>query len=192
MARTSWRGWGAPASRASADSRMSPRRSGRAATLVGAVRRRDAGYAGRREPPAVPPRTRTGVPLVDPRCARTPHRGRSCRRGWTRHGVGLHRDRLDAPASEVDRFLYGFSLMVCVTDGLSRGTSVGTGTVMRPSTFRRYATEAGFREVEPSTNWSTRSSASTGYTSSTGSGTAPRQPRRCAALPGNGGLRPRR
>jgi len=57
-------------------------------------------------------------------------------------------EAFQAPASEVDRFLYGFSLMVCLPDGLSHERSVGTGTVMRPSTFRRYATEAGFREVE--------------------------------------------
>ncbi len=57
-------------------------------------------------------------------------------------------EEFQAPASEVDRFLYGFNLMVCLPDGLSHSESVGTGTVMRPSTFRRYATEAGFREVE--------------------------------------------
>ena len=53
-----------------------------------------------------------------------------------------------APSSEVDRFLYGFSLMVCLPDGLSHEASVGTGTVMRPSTFRQYATDAGFSSVE--------------------------------------------
>ena len=57
-------------------------------------------------------------------------------------------EEFQAPAPEVDRFLYGFSLMVCLPDGLSHSESVGTGTVMRPSTFRQYATEAGFREVE--------------------------------------------
>lgn len=57
-------------------------------------------------------------------------------------------EEFQAPANEVERFLYGFSLMVCLPDGLSHDQSVGTGTVMRPETFRRYALEAGFREVE--------------------------------------------
>ena len=57
-------------------------------------------------------------------------------------------ERFAAPASEVDRFLYGFSLLLCLPDGLSHEGSVGTGTVMRPATFERYATEAGFARVE--------------------------------------------
>lgn len=57
-------------------------------------------------------------------------------------------ERFAAPASEVDRFLYGFSLLVCLPDGLSHEASVGTGTVMRPATFERYAMEAGFARVE--------------------------------------------
>ena len=32
--------------------------------------------------------------------------------------------------------MYGFSLFVCLPDGLSSTPSVGTGTVMRPSTLR--------------------------------------------------------
>lgn len=57
-------------------------------------------------------------------------------------------EEFQAPASEVDRFLYGFSLMVCLPDGLSHQPSVGTGTVMQPATFRQYAAEAGFQDVE--------------------------------------------
>ena len=57
-------------------------------------------------------------------------------------------ERFTAPASDVDRFLYGFSLLVCLPDGLSHEASVGTGTVMRPATFERYAMEAGFARVE--------------------------------------------
>ena len=53
-----------------------------------------------------------------------------------------------APASEVDRLFYGYSLLVCLPDGLSHQPSVGTGTVMRPSTLRAYAQEAGFRDIE--------------------------------------------
>jgi ubiquinone/menaquinone biosynthesis C-methylase UbiE len=51
-------------------------------------------------------------------------------------------------ASELDRLMYGFSLFVCLPDGLSHLPSAGTGTVMRPSTLRRYAVEAGFAEIE--------------------------------------------
>jgi hypothetical protein len=52
------------------------------------------------------------------------------------------------PTDEVERFMYGFSLMCCLPDGLSDGPSKGTGTVMRPSTFEAYAKEAGFSGVE--------------------------------------------
>jgi hypothetical protein len=53
-----------------------------------------------------------------------------------------------APADEVERLMYGFSLLVCLPDGMSHPDSAGTGTVMRPATLRRYAREAGFREVD--------------------------------------------
>jgi hypothetical protein len=47
-----------------------------------------------------------------------------------------------------ERLMYGFSLMICLPDGMSHQSSAGTGTVMRPSTLRRYAIEAGFCEIE--------------------------------------------
>jgi hypothetical protein len=53
-----------------------------------------------------------------------------------------------APGDPVERLMYGFSFLVCLPAGLSEEHSVGTGTVMRPDTFRRYAGEAGFKEVE--------------------------------------------
>ena len=49
---------------------------------------------------------------------------------------------------EVERLMYGFSLLVCLPDGLSDRASVGTGTVMRRSTLERYAADAGFRSVK--------------------------------------------
>jgi 2-polyprenyl-3-methyl-5-hydroxy-6-metoxy-1,4-benzoquinol methylase len=49
---------------------------------------------------------------------------------------------------ELERIMYGYSLLVCLPDGLSHPGSVGTGTVMRPSTLASYASDAGFREVE--------------------------------------------
>ena len=56
-------------------------------------------------------------------------------------------EELVAPGDEVDRLMYGFSLLVCLPDGLAHPRSAATGTVMRPSTLRRYASEAGFAGV---------------------------------------------
>ena len=53
-----------------------------------------------------------------------------------------------APGTDVERLNYGFSVLHCLPVGLADVPSAGTGTVMRPPTLRRYATEAGFREVE--------------------------------------------
>ena len=52
-----------------------------------------------------------------------------------------------APADEVDRLMYGFSMFVCLPDGLSSTPSEGTGTVFRPSVLRSYAERAGFTSV---------------------------------------------
>jgi hypothetical protein len=48
----------------------------------------------------------------------------------------------------VERLMYGFSFLVCLPSGLSEQPSAATGTVMRPETLRRYATEAGFKDVQ--------------------------------------------
>jgi 2-polyprenyl-3-methyl-5-hydroxy-6-metoxy-1,4-benzoquinol methylase len=53
-----------------------------------------------------------------------------------------------APSNEVERFMYGASLLICLPAGMSEQSSAATGTVMRPDTLRRYATEAGFSKVE--------------------------------------------
>lgn len=53
-----------------------------------------------------------------------------------------------APADEVERFMYSASVFLCLPAGMAEQPSAGTGTVMRPDTLRRYASEAGFREVE--------------------------------------------
>ncbi len=49
---------------------------------------------------------------------------------------------------DIERLMYGFSLTCCLPDGKAHECSVETGTVMRPSTFEAYATEAGFSSVE--------------------------------------------
>ncbi len=53
-----------------------------------------------------------------------------------------------APGDELERLMYGFSLLVCLPDGMSQQPSAATGTVMRESTLRGYAQAAGFRDVE--------------------------------------------
>ena len=57
-------------------------------------------------------------------------------------------DEFTAPGDEVERLMYSFSMFVCLPDGMSSPPSVGTGTVMRPSTLESYAREAGFAAVE--------------------------------------------
>ena len=57
-------------------------------------------------------------------------------------------EEFHAPADDVDRLMYGYSLFVCLPDGLSTSPSAGTGTVMRPATLRRYARAAGYAGVE--------------------------------------------
>ncbi|MGE9806945.1 class I SAM-dependent methyltransferase [Janibacter sp. G1551] len=51
-------------------------------------------------------------------------------------------------AGQVERLMYGFSLFMCLPDGLSVSPSVGTGAVMRPERLRAHALAAGFRDVE--------------------------------------------
>jgi 2-polyprenyl-3-methyl-5-hydroxy-6-metoxy-1,4-benzoquinol methylase len=53
-----------------------------------------------------------------------------------------------APGDDVERLMYGFSLLCCLADGMAHQPSAATGTVMRPSTLRRYAVEAGFADAE--------------------------------------------
>lgn len=57
-------------------------------------------------------------------------------------------DGFTAPGDENERFLYAGSLLFCLPTGMAGAPSAGTGAVMRTGTLRRYAAEAGFREVE--------------------------------------------
>jgi SAM-dependent methyltransferase len=57
-------------------------------------------------------------------------------------------DEFTAPGDEVERLMYTYSVLCCLPVGLSESPSVGTGTVMRTDTLRRYAQEAGFADVE--------------------------------------------
>lgn len=48
----------------------------------------------------------------------------------------------------MERLSYGYSIMICLPDGMSRKPSAGTGTVMRPSTLDAYAREASFARAD--------------------------------------------
>jgi SAM-dependent methyltransferase len=53
-------------------------------------------------------------------------------------------EQFTAPGDDIERFMYGFSLLVCLPNSMAETPSVGTGTAMRPDTLRRYALDAGF------------------------------------------------
>jgi 2-polyprenyl-3-methyl-5-hydroxy-6-metoxy-1,4-benzoquinol methylase len=53
-------------------------------------------------------------------------------------------ERFTAPGDEMERFNYGWSVLHCLAVGMLDESSAGTGTVIRPDTFRAYAAEAGF------------------------------------------------
>lgn len=57
-------------------------------------------------------------------------------------------ERFVAPGDEVERLMYAYSVLHCLPVGMADRPSAATGTVMRPSTMRDYALEAGFAEIE--------------------------------------------
>jgi SAM-dependent methyltransferase len=57
-------------------------------------------------------------------------------------------DRFEAPAGNVERLLYGASILHCLPVGMMGESPAGTGTVMRVETVQRYAKEAGFAGFE--------------------------------------------
>lgn len=56
-------------------------------------------------------------------------------------------DKFGDSQDEVERLMYGFSIFICLPDGMSHEGSVGTGTVMRPGKLEDYAREAGFSGI---------------------------------------------
>jgi SAM-dependent methyltransferase len=52
-----------------------------------------------------------------------------------------------APGDDLERFMYGCSIFICLPDGRSHAPSAATGTVMRPATLEAYAKQAGFSSV---------------------------------------------
>lgn len=57
-------------------------------------------------------------------------------------------EEFGAVGHPVERFMYSASVLHCLPVGMAEQPSAGTGTVMRPSTFRSYARDAGFADVE--------------------------------------------
>lgn len=53
-----------------------------------------------------------------------------------------------APGDDLERLLYGFSLLIYLPDSVSSPGSAGTGTVLRLDTIRDYAAQAGYTGVE--------------------------------------------
>ena len=57
-------------------------------------------------------------------------------------------DAFSAPAEDLERLYYGFSVLHCLPVGMVGDGAAGTGTVMRSSTVETYARDAGFTSFE--------------------------------------------
>jgi 2-polyprenyl-3-methyl-5-hydroxy-6-metoxy-1,4-benzoquinol methylase len=57
-------------------------------------------------------------------------------------------DEFTAPAPELERYHYGWSVVSCLPAAMGDPQTAATGAVMRPATLRRYAEQAGFTGVE--------------------------------------------
>lgn len=57
-------------------------------------------------------------------------------------------ETFSAKADDVEKLMYGWSIVMCLPNGKSDTESAETGTVMRPSTLSGYATKAGFKKFE--------------------------------------------
>lgn len=53
-----------------------------------------------------------------------------------------------APGDEIERLMYGYSVLHCLPVGRAEQPSAGTGTAMRPDTLTGYALSAGFTDVD--------------------------------------------
>jgi 2-polyprenyl-3-methyl-5-hydroxy-6-metoxy-1,4-benzoquinol methylase len=57
-------------------------------------------------------------------------------------------DQFTAPASEIERMYYGFSLLTCLPAAMNDRPTAATGTVLRADGMRRLAADAGFQATE--------------------------------------------
>jgi 2-polyprenyl-3-methyl-5-hydroxy-6-metoxy-1,4-benzoquinol methylase len=60
----------------------------------------------------------------------------------------LVEDEFTAPASDLERYHYGWSVVSCLPAAMGDPGTAATGAVMRTATLRRYAEEAGFGGVQ--------------------------------------------
>jgi 2-polyprenyl-3-methyl-5-hydroxy-6-metoxy-1,4-benzoquinol methylase len=60
----------------------------------------------------------------------------------------LVEDEFTAPATELERYHYGWSVVSCLPSVMGDPHTSATGAVMRLATLRRYAQQAGFASVE--------------------------------------------
>jgi 2-polyprenyl-3-methyl-5-hydroxy-6-metoxy-1,4-benzoquinol methylase len=68
--------------------------------------------------------------------------------GWVVVADELVEDEFSAPASLLEQRNYGWSVVGCLPAVMGDPQTAATGAVMRPATLRRYASEAGFGDVE--------------------------------------------
>jgi SAM-dependent methyltransferase len=68
--------------------------------------------------------------------------------GWVVVADELVEDKFTAPASLLEQYNYGWSVVGCLPAVMGDPQTAATGAVMRPGTLRRYASEAGFADVE--------------------------------------------
>jgi SAM-dependent methyltransferase len=57
-------------------------------------------------------------------------------------------DEFTAPASEMERYAYAWSVVSCLPSVMGDPETAATGAVMRPATLARYARSAGFARTE--------------------------------------------
>lgn len=57
-------------------------------------------------------------------------------------------DEFTAPAPELERYHYGWSVVNCLPGAMGDPQTAATGAVMRTATLRRYAEQAGFQTIE--------------------------------------------
>jgi ubiquinone/menaquinone biosynthesis C-methylase UbiE len=57
-------------------------------------------------------------------------------------------DEFTTDVTDGERFQWGWSAIHCLPCAMTEAPAAGTGTIMRTPTFRRYALEAGFTDVE--------------------------------------------
>ena len=60
----------------------------------------------------------------------------------------LVEDEFTAPASIQEQYHYAWSVVACLPAVMGDPDTAATGAVMRPATLRRYALDAGFRDLE--------------------------------------------